>query len=95
MTDLLVRLCTVPDIKGVNHDDYSELRGDIIQYCMNALDSHNESDFMTEQLFDMLSGITKKCYLMHNPRQFFDEIMSPFVFLPLLEFTFEGGAHTR
>lgn len=48
VTDLLVRLCTVPDVKGVNHDDYSELRGDIIQYCMNALDSHNESDFMTE-----------------------------------------------
>ena len=32
---------------------------------MNALDSHNESDFMTEQLFDMLIAITKKCYLMH------------------------------
>ena len=62
---------------------------------MNALDSHNESDFMTEQLFDVLTGITKKCYLMHSPREFFDELMSPFVFLPLLEFTFEGGAHTR
>lgn len=32
---------------------------------------------------------------MHSPRKFFDELMSPFVFLPLLEFTFEGGAHTR
>ena len=32
---------------------------------------------------------------MHSPRQFFDELMSPFVFLPLLEFTFEGCAHTR
>ena len=50
---------------------------------------------MTEQLFDILTGITKKCYLMNAPRLFFDEIMSPFVFLPLLEFTFEGGAHTR
>ena len=62
---------------------------------MNALDSHNESDFMTEQLFDMLTAITKKCYFMTQPRLFFDELMSPFVFLPLLEFTFEGGAHTR
>mmetsp|Transcript_31130 Transcript_31130/g.38443 ORF Transcript_31130/g.38443 Transcript_31130/m.38443 type:complete len:97 (+) Transcript_31130:951-1241(+) len=62
---------------------------------MNSLDSHNESDFMTEQLFDLLTGITKKCYLMYKPREFFDELMSPFVFLPLLEFTFEGGAHTR
>ena len=32
---------------------------------------------------------------MHSPRVFFDELMSPFIFLPLLEFTFEGGAHTR
>ena len=32
---------------------------------------------------------------MYKPREFFDELMSPFVFLPLLEFTFEGGAHTR
>ena len=95
MTDLLVRLCTVPDIMAVDEDEYQELRTDIIQYCMNALDSHNESDFMTEQLFDVLMGITKKCYLMHSPRAFFDELMSPFVFLPLLEFTFEGGAHTR
>lgn len=62
---------------------------------MNALDSHNESDFMTEQLFDMLTAIMKKCYFMHDPKGFFDELMSPFVFLPLLEFTFEGGAHTK
>ena len=90
-----MRLCTVPDIMAVDEDEYQELRTDIIQYCMNALDSHNESDFMTEQLFDILMGITKKCYLMYSPRAFFDELMSPFVFLPLLEFTFEGGAHTR
>lgn len=62
---------------------------------MNSLDSHNESDFMTEQLFDILTAIIKKCYFMYNPRSFFDELMSPFVFLPLLEFTFEGGAHTK
>jgi len=94
VTDLLVRLCTVPDIKRVNKADYHELRNDIIQCSLNALDTHNESDFMTEQLFDLLTGITKKCYLMFQPRQFFDELMSPFVFLLLLEFTFEGGAHT-
>lgn len=32
---------------------------------------------------------------MHQPRLLFDELMSPFIFLPLLEFSFEGGAHTR
>ena len=32
---------------------------------------------------------------MNNPQGFFDELMSPFLFLPLLEFTFEGGAHSK
>ena len=50
---------------------------------------------MTEQVFDILTSITKKCYLMDNPQGFFDELMSPFLFLPLLEFTFEGGAHSK
>ena len=30
VTDLLVRLCTVPDIKGVDEAEYQELRTDII-----------------------------------------------------------------
>ena len=50
---------------------------------------------MTEQVFDILTSITKKCYVMNNPQGFFDELMSPFLFLPLLEFTFEGGAHSK
>ena len=50
---------------------------------------------MTEQVFDILTSITKKCYLMNNPHAFFNELMSPFLFLPLLEFTFEGGAHSK
>ena len=50
---------------------------------------------MTEQVFDILTSITKKCYSMHSPRSFFDELMSPFIFLPLLQFSADGGAHTR
>ena len=50
---------------------------------------------MTEQVFDILTSITKKCYVMNNPQGFFNELMSPFLFLPLLEFTFEGGAHSK
>ena len=50
---------------------------------------------MTEQVFDILSSITKKCYKMHNPKGFFDELMSPFLFLPLLQFSADGGAHSR
>ena len=50
---------------------------------------------MTEQVFDILTSITKKCYHMHNPRSFFDDLTSPFLFMPILEFSFEGGAHSR
>lgn len=32
---------------------------------------------------------------MVEARSFFDELMSPFNFLPLLEFTFEGGIKTK
>ena len=71
------------------------MRTDIIQFCINSLDYHSENDFMTEQVFDVLTSITRKCYVMHNPQGFFDELMSPFLFLPLLEFTFEGGAHSK
>lgn len=62
---------------------------------MNQLDYYSENDFMTEQLFDILYRITQKCYLMVEPQLFFDDLMSPFTFLPLLEFTFEGGSHTK
>ena len=50
---------------------------------------------MTEQVFDILTCITKRCYSMLNPKSFFDELMSPFLFLPLLQFSAEGGAHTK
>lgn len=59
------------------------------------LDQHSENDFITEQIFDLLSSIVKKCYIMIEPREFFEELLSPFIFLPLLEFSFEGGAHTK
>jgi hypothetical protein len=32
---------------------------------------------------------------MLEPRIFFDEVMSFFMFMPLLQFTFEGGDHTK
>lgn len=32
---------------------------------------------------------------MIKPREFFNELLSPFIFLPLLEFSFEGGSHTK
>lgn len=96
VTDFLVRLCTVPEIQNESlKEGYKSMRTDIIQFCINSLDFYSENDFMTEQIFDILSSITKRCYVMTDPRDFFDEMMSPFMFLPLLEFTFEGGAHSR
>jgi hypothetical protein len=95
VTDLIVRLCTVQDICGVDEQQYQSLRSNVVQYSINMLDQHSGDDFLTEQIFEILTNITRKCYLMHNPKAFFDEIMSPFRFLPLLEFTFDGGVHTK
>jgi hypothetical protein len=46
-------------------------------------------------LFDVLIGITKKCYVMIEPKLLFDELMSPFNIMPLLEFSLQGGVHTK
>jgi hypothetical protein len=31
---------------------------------------------------------------MHEPRLFFDDLLSPFNLMPLLEFAVSGGSHT-
>lgn len=95
VTDLIVRFCSVPDIKEMRPSAYNGLRGEAVQHIINSLDHFSDDDFITEQLFDILCGVTRKCYIMYNPKEFFDTLMSPFLFLPLLEFTFEGGAHTK
>jgi hypothetical protein len=95
VTDIVARLCTIQDIKAVNPTNYMSMRTDVVHYSINMLDQHSENDFITEQIFDILSSIVKKCYLMVRAREFFDELLSPFIFLPLLEFSFEGGAHTK
>lgn len=43
---------------------------------------------MTEQVFEILTQIVRRCYQMHRPREFFDHLMSPFVLQPILQFTF-------
>lgn len=43
----------------------------------------------------MLGAIVKKCYVMYEPRAFFEVMLSPFILMPLLEFTFEGGESTK
>ena len=50
VTDILVRLCTIPKINGTPQliSDYQILRTEIIQICINSIESHSENDFMTE-----------------------------------------------
>ena len=50
---------------------------------------------ITNQVMDMLSSIVKRCYTMNDARHFFEVVLSPFIFMPLLEFTFEGGESTK
>jgi hypothetical protein len=51
---------------------------------------------MTQQIFSILSGLLKKCYVMVQPNKLFDEMLSPFILKPILDFTFYGnmGANT-
>jgi hypothetical protein len=55
---------------------------------VNSLQENAEDDFVTEQVFELLVNIVRRCYQMHEPREFFDQLMSPFVLQPILMFTF-------
>jgi hypothetical protein len=96
VTDLLVRICTVPDLKGgIDINDYNEFRNDIVQHCINGFEICENEEFISSLLFDILTQLTKKCYAMIDPVSLFNEIMSPFLFMPLLETTFLGGTLTE
>jgi hypothetical protein len=71
------------------------MRQEIIQYAINTIEHHSDDEFVTEKILDMLGSVVKKCYIMVEPRQLFDFLLSPFIFFPLLEFTFEGGENTK
>jgi len=92
VTDLLVRMLTISELPScVQEQEYHTFRLDILQHCINNLETHSGDPFMTSQIFDVLSGVVRKCYNMCLPHKFFEELMSPFLFMPLLQFTFEGG----
>lgn len=52
---------------------------------------------MTEQIFQILTGLVKKCYIMPRARSLFDEMLDPFVLKHILDFTFQEtpGVHTN
>jgi hypothetical protein len=86
----------VPDLKGgISLSDYNEFRNDIVQHCINGFEVCESEEFTSSLLFDILTQLTKKCYIMIDPETLFNEITSPFLFMPLLETTFLGGSHTE
>jgi hypothetical protein len=39
VVDMLVRICTIPDLQdGITMDRYNTIRSDILQHCINSLD---------------------------------------------------------
>ena len=48
VTDLFVRFCTVPDIKGNRPEQYGSFRAEIVQHIINSLDHFNSNDYITE-----------------------------------------------
>jgi hypothetical protein len=96
ITDVIIRVATVGSLEGggVSVEQYSQLRQDIIRCCINYLDEHRGDAYKTEQLFTILSGITRKCYQMIDPKEFFDELIMPFNFMPITQFAFSGGENT-
>ena len=96
ITDLVVRLCTVQEVpESVDPISYEELRTDIAAHCINQLDTFEDNEYLTWQIFEILTQCVKKCYLMSDAKQFFEQIMNPFQFIGLLRFTFKGDHCTR
>ena len=93
ITDLLIRFCTVKDIQGLDPAAYRSLRTEILQHCILSLTEDFEDDYKTEQVFEILTGIVRKCYQMHEAREFFDMLLSPFILQPILSFTFSSNQH--
>jgi hypothetical protein len=75
----------VPDLQGgISLNDYNEFRNDIVQHCINGFEACESEEFTSSLLFEILTQLTKKCYLMIDPQTLFNEITSPFLFMPLL-----------
>ena len=91
IVDAVIRICCVQGLDQAGEKRLHEIRSDIISTIVNNLE-HNQDDlYMTEQIFTILSGLLKKCYMMMAPKALFDEMLSPFVIKPILDFTFDGN----
>lgn len=56
ITDLVVRLCTVSQVpEDVDLASYEELRQDIAAHCINQLDTFEDNEYLTWQIFEILT----------------------------------------
>lgn len=74
----------------------NETRSEILQSVINKLEHYQDDFYMTEQIFCILTGLLKKCYVMINPTTLFEEMLSFFTLKPIIDYTFqpEFGQHT-
>ena len=96
MVDVVIRICAVQGLVESRYEKIDMIRVEILQTLSNALEHTYDDSFMTEQIFAILTGLVKKCYIMGRARSLFEEMYSPFVLKPVLDFTFQEmpGVHT-
>mmetsp|Transcript_13161 Transcript_13161/g.22294 ORF Transcript_13161/g.22294 Transcript_13161/m.22294 type:complete len:228 (+) Transcript_13161:577-1260(+) len=97
IVDTIVRICCIQQIDSEHLEMLNSLRSDILSNVINKLEHHQDDVFMTEQIFCILSGLLRKCYAMLDGRKFFEELLSPFILKPILDYTFQEnfGQNTK
>jgi len=78
VNDILVRISTLRHINEEVMPTYNALRFEILQDVINTLEHMSHDEYVTEQLFSILTSIVRKCYQMAEARVYFDELMGPF-----------------
>lgn len=91
IVDAVIRICCVQGLDEAAENQLNEIRSDIIRTLVNNLEHNHDDVFMTEQIFSILSGLLKKCYIMVQPNALFQEMLSPFIMKPILDFTFDSN----
>ena len=86
--DLVIRICCIQNLPSDSKDKLHTIRCDFLSGIINKLEHYEDDTFMTEQIFGILTGLLKKCYIMSDPKEFFEEMLSPFVLKPILDYTF-------
>lgn len=86
--NIIIRICCVQVHDENDLKKLDCIRSSILTQLINKLDHHHDNQLMVSIIFEILTGILKKCYLMVNAKVFFEELLSPFILKPILDFTF-------